>query len=375
MPKAISDKIQLGQTLNILDDYAGVLSIKDEGTLENLIGKVDKVRGFVKTGKADGDLSRYYPNILPITRQLQIAGELPRTAYGSITYSDKKQFEFTLDVTANTYSNYSTMEVCVPLKFTKKSNKALQMEVNMITVNNFFGHWFTDIDIRRYPDDMMILPTINSIDIYQYSNVQMKYLPEKSVKKLLKTMLYSNKPVYLAKDTDRRPNNDTDDDKRTDPNLTYRLAQLKNHVFEKNVYRIPLTLLCDLGKVNFAMKTDTRIIITSERNINKLFESNKKVATIPHNPDALIQIYDRPYISYQEISLTQGADIYFTRILRSETALRQGVLESPYQQVFEVNTRTQDFTCTFKGAQRQFDWLETSIVYDKSYEHTTVYDS
>ena len=298
MQKAVSDKIQLGQTLNLLDDYAGVPSIKDEGTLENLIGKVDKVRGFVKTGKADGDLSRYYPNILPITRQLQIAGELPRTAYGSITYSDKKQFEFTLDVTANTYSNYSTMEVCVPLKFTKKSNKALQMDANMITVNNFFGHWFTDIDIRRYPDDMMILPTINSIDIYQYSNVQMKYLPEKSVKKLLKTMLYSNKPVYLAKDTDRRPNNDTDNDKRTDPNLTYRLAQLKNHVFEKNVYRIPLTLLCDLGKVNFAMKTDTRIIITSERNINKLFESNKKVATIPHNPDALIQIYDRPYISY-----------------------------------------------------------------------------
>ena len=375
MQKAVSDKIQLGQTLNLLDDYAGVPSIKDEGTLENLIGKVDKVRGFVKTGKADGDLSRYYPNILPITRQLQIAGELPRTAYGSITYSDKKQFEFTLDVTANTYSNYSTMEVCVPLKFTKKSNKALQMDANMITVNNFFGHWFTDIDIRRYPDDMMILPTINSIDIYQYSNVQMKYLPEKSVKKLLKTMLYSNKPVYLAKDTDRRPNNDTDDDKRTDPNLTYRLAQLKNHVFEKNVYRIPLTLLCDLGKVNFAMKTDTRIIITLERNINKLFKSNKKVAAIPHNPDALIQIYDRPYISYQEISLTQGADIYFTRILRSETALRQGVLESPYQQVFEVNTRTQDFTCTFKGAQRQFDWLETSIVYDKSYEHTTVYDS
>ena len=375
MPKAISDKIQLGQTLNILDDYAGVLSIKDEGTLENLIGKVDKVRGFVKTGKADRDLSRYYPNTLPITRQSQIAGELPRTAYASITYSDKKQFKFALDLTANTYSNYSTMEVCVPLKFTKKSNKALQMDANMITVNNFFGHWFTDIDIRRYPDDMMILPTINSIDIYQYSNVQMKYLPEKSVKKLLKTMLYSNKPVYLAKDTDRRPNNDTDDDKRTDPNLTYRLAQLKNHVFEKNVYRIPLTLLCDLGKVNFAMKTDTRIIITLERNINKLFESNKKVAAIPHNPDALIQIYDRPYISYQEISLTQGADIYFTRILRSETALRQGVLESPYQQVFEVNTRTQDFTCTFKGAQRQFDWLETSIVYDKSYEHTTVYDS
>ena len=35
----------------------------------------------------------------------------------------------------------------------------------------------------------------------------------------------------------------------------------------------------------------------------------------------------------------------------------------------------QDFTCTFKGAQTQFDWLEISIVYDKSYQHTTIYDS
>ena len=88
---------------------------------------------------------------------------------------------------------------------------------------------------------MRILPANNSIDIYQYSNVQMKYLPEKSVKKLLKTMLYSNKPVYLAKDVDRRPNNDNDDAKRIDPNLTYLIAQLKDYIFEKHVYRIPLS--------------------------------------------------------------------------------------------------------------------------------------
>ena len=139
MQKAISDKIQLGETLNPLNDYKGVPSINDEGTLENLIRKVDKVRGFVATGKAHGDLSRYYPNILSITRQAQIAGELLRKSYVSITYSDKKQFEFVLDLTANTYSNYSTMEICLPLKFTKKSNKALQMDAQMMTVNNFLG--------------------------------------------------------------------------------------------------------------------------------------------------------------------------------------------------------------------------------------------
>ena len=59
MQKPISDKIQLGQTLNPAGDYGGVPSINDEGTLENLISKVDKVTDFVATGKADGDLSRY----------------------------------------------------------------------------------------------------------------------------------------------------------------------------------------------------------------------------------------------------------------------------------------------------------------------------
>ena len=238
--------------------------------MENLITKIDKVRGSVATGKADGDLSRYYPNILPITRQSQIAGELPRKAYANVTYSDKKQLKFVLDVTANTYSNYNSMEICFPLRFIKKSNKALQIDAQMIAVNNFFGNWFTDIDIRRYPGDMRILPTNNSVDVYQYSNAQMKYLPEKSAKKLFKTMFYSNKPVYLAANTDRRPSNDTDDDKQSDPNLTYCLVQLKNYIFQKHVYRIPLGLVVDLGLVNFSMKTDTRIITTLERNMSKL---------------------------------------------------------------------------------------------------------
>ena len=44
--------------------------------------------------------------------------------------------------------------------------------------------------------------------------------------------------------------------------------------------------------------------------MNKLFESNKKVTPILENPDALTQFYDRPYMSYQEINLTKGADIY-----------------------------------------------------------------
>ena len=118
--KAISNKTLLGETLNPLKDYAGVPSINDEGTLENLFQKVDKVGGFWKVGKGDGDLSRYFPNVLPVSRQPQIASKLPRKFYASVTYSDKKQFEFALDLTANTYSNYSSMEILYRYNFIQK---------------------------------------------------------------------------------------------------------------------------------------------------------------------------------------------------------------------------------------------------------------
>ena len=109
--------------------------------------------------------------------------------------------------------------------------------------------------------------------------------------------------------------------------------------------------------------------------MNNLFETNKKAAAISEAPDALIQFHDRPYIAYEEINLTKTMDIYLSGILRSEQPLRMGVLLSPYQQEFEIATGTQSLTVTFKGSQRQSEWLEISLVYDKSYQHLTIYDS
>ena len=51
------------------------------------------------------------------------------------------------------------------------------------------------------------------------------------------------------------------------------------------------------------------------------------------------------------------------------------VLPAPYQQLFEINKGTQSLTVTFKGAQRQFESLEISLIYDKSYQHLTIYDN
>ena len=107
-------------------------------------------------------------------------------------------------------------------------------------------------------------------------------------------------------------------------------------------------MLIDLGLINFAIKIDTKFLFTLQRNMNKLFETTKKDA-IPDETDALIQFHDGPYISYQEISLTKTFDVYLSGILRSETALRMGVLPAPYQQLFEINKGTQSLTVTLRA--------------------------
>ena len=257
------------------------------------------------------------------------------------------------------------MEIVLPVWFVKKSAKTTALAATLIPVNNFFCRWFTEIDIKRYPDDMKILPTDKTVEIYDYANAQLKYLPEDLVKKILKLLLYSNKPVYLDADTDRRDNDNDSATKRTEENLAYRIAQLADHIHNKNEYRIPLGLLCDLGLCNFPVQTDTRITITLERNLNKLFEDTAKKSTIPADPDASIEFWDRPYIRYQKITLTSVWESYLKTVQRNESALRMGVLPNPFQQTFEKNVGSQTVSVDLLGASRQFDWLEISLVYDK----------
>ena len=109
--------------------------------------------------------------------------------------------------------------------------------------------------------------------------------------------------------------------------------------------------------------------------MNKLFKSNARVDAILALPDAQIIYHDTPYISYQQISLDENFQAYFNATLRSKKALRTGLQFSPYQQSFEVNLRTQTINLNFQGANRQFAWLEILLVYDKSDQHQTIYDS
>ena len=99
-----------------------------------------------------------------------------------------------------------------------------------------------------------------------------------------------------------------------------------------------------------------------ESNMNKLFESNAKVTAIPRVPDAQILYHDTLYISHQQITLDENFQVYFNATLRSKMALRTGVQFSPYQQSFEVNVSTQTVNVNFQGANKQFVWIEISLV-------------
>ena len=152
--RQIRNKIHFGQSLNPLDDYGGVSSVNDDGNLQSLIDKVGKLSSFWKNGKADGDLIKYIPNLVPVTRQDVIKGIEPREAYAAETYVDKRTIDFTIKLAPNTYTNYSTMEIVFPVWFVKATDKDARLAATLMPVNNFFARWITDIDIKRYPDDL-----------------------------------------------------------------------------------------------------------------------------------------------------------------------------------------------------------------------------
>ena len=52
-----------------------------------------------------------------------------------------------------------------------------------------------------------------------------------------------------------------------------------------------------------------------------------------------------------------------------------GAQKTPLQKTYEISTGTDSLNVEFLASNRQFDWLEISIVPDKSEKHTAIYDS
>ena len=231
----------------------------------------------------------------------------------------------------------------------------------------------------------------------------LKHLPEKSLKVIENDLLYSKEEVVIPCNLGRRfhgmvkedNNRDIHDVVRSDRNFRDREAKFRSQLKDKYVYRIPLKYICDIGKINFPTKIDMKIRLTLETDMKKLFESDKNLmdnpktgklaaSTDPNDSepdvsssttDVQIVLLKALMIQYEKLTLDTNFRQYLETILFSATVLRMGVQKTPYQKTYELQAGSQDFTVDFQGANRQFDWIEISLVYGKSDKHLTVYNS
>ena len=119
MQREISNKIQLGGTLNPLNDVSAVSSIDNTSNLKDAFGKVDKLGDLWDKGTADASLMRYIPGLSNVSRQGKIFNIVQKKAYATSTYSEKKTLEFAIELTANTHKNYSSMCIALPIQIKK----------------------------------------------------------------------------------------------------------------------------------------------------------------------------------------------------------------------------------------------------------------
>ena len=59
----------------------------------------------------------------------------------------------------------------------------------------------------------------------------------------------------------------------------------------------------------------------------------------------------------------------------SKKILRMVAQKTLIQKTYEIQKGSDSLNVEFLGASRQFDWIEISIIPDKSDKHTTIYDN
>ena len=168
MQAAKSNSNPLGANLNSIKDATGISAIDYSADIDNLIDQIDKITTLYDTDRMDKDVIKYIPGMAPVSYQGQIDFVDTKRTYAASTYSDMQQLEFNLEVVNNRYINFSNMVLCLPIAFRKKTNKAAAIDATMIPVNNFFEHWIKDVTVKRYSDDIAVLPINTTLDTYRY---------------------------------------------------------------------------------------------------------------------------------------------------------------------------------------------------------------
>ena len=102
--------------------------------------------------------------------------------------------------------------------------------------------------------------------------------------------------------------------------------------------------------------------------MSRLFESRKVLAsttTAAQEPDVAILLTRAPFIQYEQILLDKNFRQHLETIMVSKKIIRMGAQKTLIQKTYEIKTGSDSLNVEFLGANRQFDWIEISVVNDK----------
>ena len=80
----------MGETLNPLNNISAVSSVDNTSNFKDVFRKVDKLGDLLDKGTADASLIRYIPGLSNVLKQGKIFNIVPKKAYATSTYSNKK---------------------------------------------------------------------------------------------------------------------------------------------------------------------------------------------------------------------------------------------------------------------------------------------
>ena len=80
-------------------------------------------------------------------------------------------------------------------------------------------------------------------------------------------------------------------------------------------------------------------------------------------------------MQYEQIRIDENFRQYFEGTVMSNKTLRTGMYKTPHQKNYKINSGASSDKIEFTGTNRLFDYLDISLVYDKSDAHKTIYDS
>ena len=236
MQRNISNKVFLWRNVSPFDN-AGEFDAIDRtaSNYNDAKEKVQNIRELIKTGNYDADIAKYIPGVPEMKFQGMLEDVDTREKVAHPSYKDMEELDYQILLTDNCYVNPSNIHLCFPTKIKISSNKASDIDNDLITVSNFFAQLINEISITKYGCDKELIPTFSPYEIYQNPDSMLKHLPKDALKKLEKTLLYSKQAVYFNQTTINRRTHDGSGFTTTGLNATQIETGKKNNTKDLNI--------------------------------------------------------------------------------------------------------------------------------------------